>query len=594
VAGLELLAERGDRFGERLIWNYGPLGFLHAGPLLYFSDLAIAAFAYHWALQLLLAATLYVAARRSYPWPVAFAIAFAALTLVVDRALLLGFAWCVLALTRGDDPPRDAAARWFPAAIGALAGVLVLSKINQGAEIVALAVVTLATRPGRRPLDAVAFAGMLLATASAGWLLTGQTLADVWPYVRYGFETVGGYPATAGAANPDGQWHYLAALALFALGSALVWRTAREAGRVRRWGLVTVWLLFSFAAFKQGFIRHGDGHVRLFLTAMLVALAVLPAGAAWRWRTVAGAGIAACVVLYGVVAADLGERLDPVDNAREAVAQAATLASPARRARERGELVGAIRGHYLPPPAIADRLPGRTVAFWPFASGDLAFALGVDWRPLPVMEPYGVSTPKLDEVTAAMLASSRAPELIVRRPRIGGPVDPTPSDPPREVMFGTPLDPPLTTRTLLCRYREVVRAGHWQLLARGPDRCGSPRPVASAVAGWGEQVAVPRPRPGTALLVRIDGAGVAGVERLKALWLRPDARVAVLDGRSYRLVPSTAHGGLLLRAAPGADHGAPLALAPGASTIAIHRTGDPQPGGELRYTFLELPVGEGG
>lgn len=591
VAGLAMLAKEGHAFGDELIWNYGPLGFLNLIPLLHYGDVAAIAFAYQWALQILLAGTVYVAARRSYPAPLAFAVAFVAIALVQDRALMLGFALCVLALTRPDDTARDALARWFPAAIGVLAGILVLSKLNQGVEIVALATVALVARPARRAVDAATFAGGFAAAAAAGWLITGQALDDVWPYVRYGAETIGGYPANAGASDADGQWRYLAALLVFVLGSALVWNAARGAALARRWGLVAVWLLFSFAAFKQGFVRHDAAHVALYMTSMLVAFAVLPVKPIARWRALAGTGIIGCVVLYAVIGQDvrLHDRLDPYANAKSAVSQARTLASRAERTRQRRDLAQAIRDHYGLPQETVEEIGDRPVAFWPFSTGDLAYALGVDWRSWPIIEPYGISTPALDDVTVEMLDSSRAPARIVRRARqpndSGVSLDP----PPSELLLQAPFEPPLTTRAVFCRYRELSRREGWQLLARGQRRCGEPRTLETVVAPWGEPVALPEARPGTGIVVEIDGADVKGRERLKALWLRPDARMIVLDGRPYRLVPSTAPNGHLLRAAPEVDYQPPFNMAPNPSRIAVQRIGD-QPSGELRYSFLELPV----
>jgi hypothetical protein len=590
IAGLEVLAQERYRFGDEMVWTYGPLGFLHVGALVYFSGLATIAFVYQWALQLALAATLYVAARRSYPPPVAALVAFAVVTLIVDRGLLLAFAFCVLALTRPDDAPRDALARAFPIAVGVLAGILVLGKINQGVEIVAIAVATLAARPGRSASDAVAFGGALLATAAAGWLATGQALGDAWPYVRYGVEIIGGYPALAGS-DPGGQWHYWAASLLFAAGSVLVWDAVRGAASARRWGLVAIWLIFSFASFKQGFIRHGAGHVLLYVTAMLTAFAVLPARRAWRWRAFATSAIAACVVLYGVIGqgSRLGDRIDPFQNAKAAVQQASTLADRERARRRSAELSEAIRGHYRLPDNLVARVGERPVAFWPFAAGDLVYAHDLNWRPLPIVEPYAIYTPALDDLAARMLESSRAPALIVRRPRPPSDVGASLERPSRELMAAPPLDPPLTTRAIFCGYREVATSEPWQLLARADRRCGEPRGLGSVEASWGETVEVPAPRRGTAVVVRIEGSGVRGLERLKALWLKPDPRMIVLDGRPYRLVPSTAPSGHLLRAAPDVDYEPPLNMAPNPSTLAVRRIGD-QPSEALRFTFLELPV----
>lgn len=592
IAGLAVIAEEGHQFGDELIWNYGPLGFLNIRPLIYYGDVATSTFVYQWALQLLLASTLYAAARRSYPAPAAFVVAFVVLALLVDRALLLAFAWCVLALTRPDDAPRDALARWFPVAIGVLAGILVLAKINQGVEIVAIAVATLVARPARRMSDAATFVGALVTTAAVGWLATGQALGDVWPYVRYGAETIGGYPATLGASDPGGQWRYWAALLIFALGSALVLNAVRGAAALRRWGLVVVWLTFSFATFKQGFVRHDSGHVLLFVTGMLGALAVLPAKPGRRWLAVGGCGIVVCVVLYAYGAfshnADLGDRLNPYGNAKAAVEQTIVLAGR-ERTRRRQELAQAIRDHYMLPEEMVEEIGDRPVAFWPFAAGDLVYALGLNWRSLPVIEPYGISTPALDDVAAEMLASPRAPDRIVRRPRPVSDPGVSLTRPPLELMLAPPFDPPLTTRAVFCGYRERARSELWQLLARGANRCGEPRQVGSVTAPWGAAVDVPEPASGTAVLVQVEGSEAKGLERLKALWLRPDARMLVLDGRPYRLVPSTAPSGHLIAAAPDVDYRPPLEMAPNPSKLAVRRIGG-QPGGELRYTFLELRV----
>lgn len=595
VAGLAIVAKEGHSFGSELIWNYGPLGLitLGSGPLLYYGEIAAVMFVYQAAMQVLLAATLYLAARRSYPVPVALLLAFATIALIADRALLLGFAWCVLALTRADGTPRDALARWFPLGIGALAGIVVLSKLNQGVEILALAAIALFARPARRPSDAATFGGALLAAVTIGWLATGQAVGDFPAYVRYSAETIGGYPAMAGVSDTDGAWRYWVALLVFAFGSALVWHAARAAAPLRRWGLAALWLVFAFASFKAGFIRHDEGHVALFAGSMLVAFVVLPVRPHSAWRAVALSGFVGCVVFFGSVAPGfrLWEEFDPLGNARAAAKQASTLASRDERRRQREELTEAILSHYAAPPGIVAGIGDRTVSFLPFAAGDLAYALDLDWRNPPIVEIYGASTPALDELVADMFSSQRAPERIVRRQRPPSAAGVSLDPPAHELMLEAPFEPPLTTRAVFCRYRELAREEGWQLLGRGGDRCGEPRPIATVEAPWGEPVEVPEPRPGTAVLVAVDGTDFEGIERLKALWLRPDARMIVLDRRPYRLVPSIASSGYLLSAAPDVDYRPPLNMAPAPARIAVRRIGT-QPDGELLYTFLEVSVGQ--
>jgi hypothetical protein len=220
--------------------------------------------------------------------------------------------------------------------------------------------------------------------------------------------------------------------------------------------------------------------------------------------------------------------------------------------------------------------------FWPSLEGQLAYAYGLDLRPLPTLEPYAAYTPALDRIGAEMLASpSRAPARIVRlAPDVSLAID------ERNPRF----EAPLATLEILCRYRELGRERVWQLLTRGADRCGAPRIRATVSASWGESIAVPElDRADALMLVRVDGAEAHGLERLKTLLLRPDRRWITLDGRRFRLVPATAADGLLLRVSHAADYERPFAMATNPSRIAVRREGE-QPGGQLRYTFVEVPI----
>lgn len=574
VAGLAIATHEGFRFGEQLIWTYGPLWFLDAGPVLYFGGgITDLAFAYQWILQLLLAGTMLLAIRRSYPATIAFLLAFVVIALLPERATALGFAWCVMALTRncGGD---DIADRWFPAAIGVLAGISLLGKLNHGAELLVLAPIALLARPEPRRLrDAASFALALALTVLAGWIATGQAAANAWDYIQYSIEVVAGYDAAMGM-GPESGWSYVLALGVFLLVSTLVWDVARRTAGRSRWGLVACWLVFAYFSFKTGFVR-ADAHKAIFAGNLLVVVAVLPVRGSKR--PLALASFAACVAAFALWSSypQIDRLLNPILNARAAIEQTRTLVSdvPATRAN----LVAETRAYYRLP--FTRELSGHSVTFWHYGNGDVAYGYPLDWQPLPVLEAYGAYTRPLDEVNARMLSSEQAPQRIMRalQPPIDG----------RLAAF----EAPATTRAILCRYREAARRGGWQLLAQDGDRCGRAGEIDTVDAGWNEQVVVPRPRrPNSAVLVRIDGADPSGLERLEELWLRPAPRYAYLDGRAYRLVAATAPDGLLLTLPEGFDYPPPFALAPDPRTIAIGR-GD-SPGGELRYSFVEIPLDE--
>jgi hypothetical protein len=95
--------------------------------------------------------------------------------------------------------------------------------------------------------------------------------------------------------------------------------------------------------------------------------------------------------------------------------------------------------------------------------------------------------------------------------------------------------------------------------------------------------------PDAAVVVHVEGAGPHGLERLRALALRPHPRWIALDGHRFPLVAATAADGLLLAAPPRLDYPAPFAMAPRPHAIAVGRAGD-QPGGTIAYRFEEIPL----
>lgn len=581
VAALSYAAQHGLDYGGEIVWSYGPLGFLDTwyGPVLFYGDILALSWLYALVVQLLLAATLLYALRRSLPLALAAVVAAVVLVLAPERTTALGLAWCVLVLTRDQDAPRDLAARAFPLALGVLTGIAVLGKLNQGAELVVLAIVTLVAVPRRR--DALAFAGTLLATAAAGWLLTGQSLGDVWPYVRNAAEVVAGYAAAMGTSEPSYRWTYPAALAIVVLALGLTWDVARGAPSRRRWGLLAVAAVYVAFNFKEAFVRQDPGHLEVLFGELLVLFAVLPVRASWR--PVALGSIVAGVVALGVIVGshDLARTLNPVANVTAAADQLRTLASPGRRDALTAEVRAKYRSIYALSPETVERLRGRTAMFWPYLFGEAAWAYDLDLRPLPVIEPYGVYTQKLDRLAAEMIASSRAPERIVHLGNQGG-----------GVIDGRypSFEAPLATLEILCRYREVAVQDRWQVLARSGDRCGAPRTIGAVDVPWGGSVAVPDAnRPDALVLARVEGADPHGLEQVRSLLLRPKPRWIELDGMRFRLVAATAADGLLLRAPRNADYGGAFAMAPSPLRVAIGRDGG-QPGGELRYTFVEVPI----
>jgi len=580
IAAVSYVAEHGMRFGDQIAWTYGPLGFLDTWyrPVLYYGDILVLSWLSTAIVQVLLAITLLMALRRSLPLPAAALLAAGVLALTTDLITALGFAWCALALARAPDAPRDRLAAGFPVALGALTGLALLGKLNQGVELLTLAVVVLVADPRRR--DALAFAGGLLATTAAGWLATGQRLADVWPYVRNGIEVVAGYPAAMGMSDPEHAWSLAAALGVAALALVLAWVCMTGAPRRRRWGLLALCAVYVAFTFKEAFVRQEPSHLQVFFGDMLVLFAVLPLGHSRRLLVPALVGIVAGAVATGALlgAHDVARKLNPYANTAAVSDQLRTLLSPARRDAITADLRARIMAAYQIGPQVRALVGHRPVMFWPFLSGEAAYAYGLNLRPLPSFEPYSAYTPALDRLGARMLASSRAPARILRAEFAG--VD------GRHPTF----EAPLATLEIFCRYRQIAVHEPWQVLVRASDRCGTARPLGTRTAGWGESVAVPSPRGRDALVIaHVEGTGLQGMELVRAALLRPQRRWITLDGQSFRLVAATAADGLLLYAPPRLDYPAPHAMAPRPLRIAVGRDGG-QPSGSITYRFEEVPL----
>jgi hypothetical protein len=577
VSTLAYAFEHGLTFGDGMVWTYGPLGFLDTwyGPTLYYGDVFALAWLFAAVVQLLLAGTLLIALRRALPLLLAALAAAVALAFIQDAPLALGFAWCVLLLTR----ERDGVG--LPIALGLLSGIMVLGKLSQGGELLLLVVLALLGAARRR--DALAFAGAALATAATGWLATGQTPADVWPYARNGLELIAGYAAAMGRPDPAAHaWTIPAALALAAFALLLAWDAARAAPTRRRGvGLLSLCAVYLAFAFKEGFVRHDEAHIETYFGDALVVFALLPLRG-WR-RALPLAGLAAGVLAFAAVAGG-GEVLrivNPYANANAVARQLRVLESATERERIRARVRARIEHLYGVHPRLLKAVGRRTTMLWPYLYGEVAWAYGLNLRPLPSLEPYATYTPRLDRLGAQALADDDTAPVRILRAAIA-------AAPALDGRHPT-LEAPLTTLAIFCRYRQLDAAGPWQLLARAPDRCDAPRRLAVTTVRWGEPVDVPAPRRGALLLARVEGAREQGLERLLSLALRPHRRWIELDNVRYRLIAATAADGLLLGAPPQADYPEPFTMAPNPRMIAISRDAG-QPDGELRITFVEVRV----
>jgi hypothetical protein len=575
IAALYMGLRDGLQFGTEFVFAYGPLGFLEQ-PALYDSGLWIVALLFRTLIYVALAAALVWAARRALPLPLAAAAVYALLAIgyLEGAAVLLAFILCVAALS---DRPLRGSPQMIAIGGGALAAIELLGKLNFGIAIAGLCLVTLLGLPGRRR-NLPIFGAVFLASLVALWLIAGQGIGHLPDFASNSLQVLSGYseamPANVGNVDWERPWAVASVILLVGAAALAGWREPR----VRRLSLVGLAALFGFLVFKQSFVRQGLGNASDFFPLMLGAGLAL----SWRLptripRLPAHAPLLGLLVPLAVltIAAFPGpsflEALKPSDHVEFLRQDVQALVSPDRRRKLTEEGAEAMRSRYRLDDASRRWLRGRKVAVEPLEIG-VAWAYGLDWHPLPVIQGYQAYTPALDELDVGALEGPDRPTAILRQNPAAFEGSPHASIDDRNISW----DPPAAARAMLCNYRAVRTTRRWQVLYPTADRCGQVRGIGHLAAETGQPIRVPSPPPGTFVFARIHGLGVSGLEQLRAFLYRARQRTATVNGtHTWRVVPGTAADGLILTAAPGVDFPPPFALAPGAHTLSLQVAGDP-------------------
>jgi hypothetical protein len=573
--GLHLAAQLGLRHGTDIVFTYGPLGFLGL-PWPFLGWTTAAAIAYTALIKLGIAIAIAAAARRVFALPLAVIVVLGLSRLMAYHQvsgelgviLVVLAAWQVLSANAGhrtDDarPPGgegpvlparrwDASTRWFAGTggylvAGAFGAVLLLGKLNAGIVGLAAILVVAATigRPWWR--GATLTLGAAAAVSLALWLMTGHQVTDLGSFVGASVETVTGYAAAMARPAPAASLARVFGVIVLAVLTTLGTLAARSWPRRQRTGAAAVWVLFAGSLYLEGFTRDDTGHSTVFfVSAALVAVTVLP-----RSRQPLAAVVLAGLVAIAVAVApgDLRFVINPMPSVARLGSDVALVARPWAWNDEAARTREAIASAYGLDQQLRNLVAGRTVHVDPVDAAVALALSGSRWAPLPVFQSYAAYTTALDELNAGVLAGPGAPEVILRRPRDG--VSSTgATGPARPVSIDGRLlwwEQPTASLEMLCRYREGVVAGSWQLLNRGATRCGSAAMVATAEADVGQVVQVPTPSSlDRVLIVRVSPLPTNPIASVRDLLVGARPWTAVVDGVRYRLVPGTVDDGLLL------------------------------------------------
>ncbi|HEV7400583.1 MAG TPA: hypothetical protein VGN84_09985 [Solirubrobacterales bacterium] len=192
--------------------------------------------------------------------------------------------------------------------------------------------------------------------------------------------------------------------------------------------------------------------------------------------------------------------INPIAHFRAARDLTRTMVSPSRRYSETDAGRSNIEANFNIDPAIITAIGNRPVHVSPYETS-IAWAYGLNWRPLPIFQDYLAFTPRLDRENTDALRSEKAPQLILRQ-LDNGTVD---------VRYSG-FNPPQATVEMLCRYSPSLIRGNWMLLHRTRNRCGREKLLKSIDGEFRKPFVVPPTPPGSLTVARVHGVGVGGLD----------------------------------------------------------------------------------
>ncbi|MDP8928631.1 MAG: hypothetical protein M3O70_08685 [Actinomycetota bacterium] len=518
-AAVHMALDRGVGFGGEIVHNFGPLGFLGA-PTAYDPTTYPIAAVVALGLQLALVAAIVALLLRAFGTTAtgllltalgAFVVARIASRLLHQLAtpelltLLLVVA-CLELLRRSRPTPQRAQL----CGLAVLAAAAALVKFNTSAVTLTAVGVTSLALPATGP--ALRMTVQRLSAVAVGaiggvvglWLVTGQQLPDLLPFLRDSLEISAGHIEAMAAEDVARRWEYLAALLVLALLAAAVLSATRELTWRTRLGTFVVLGVYAAALLRHGFVRHDAGHSPLFfLPLMIVALVWLPMGK--RALNLAAATVATLVSL--AVVAGMVPLRPTVAGTHEA-AQALAAVVPSRQAQVVAQARERMRREYgLSGEAIA-LLSGRTVHVQPWETALLWAYPEFRWGPVPIFQSYVAYTAELDQRNAELLASPDAPEFVLQEVAyVDG----------RNQLF----DPPAHMLALVCHYEQVRDDGRWQVLERVDNRCGAPEAAGRESLPYGNYSDTPQVDGGELLVARFHRLDAQPWDRLRGFVLKP-------------------------------------------------------------------------
>jgi hypothetical protein len=578
--GLSLAHVDGIHAGSTLVFTYGPLGFL-AEPNIVWTPGALLglSFALLVAFGLSLVVNYCLRDWLSAPWALVLTIALALIAARIADVPELAATALVLWSLRLVRPERLAAAlpASVPAALGAIASLLLLVKTSTGVVALSVAALVAIARQPRWCNLVLTLTSASLALAG-WWLLAGQPLSSLGDWLRYSVEEAGGYSAAMAATAAPHSWAYWF---LFATALALASLALRDLVRnhgARALPFCALFFASAWFVMKEGFVRLEQWHLPIAFLGLALLMTAVPFTA--RRVRLGAAGIS-CTLLVALVAsagsvASLPQEMNTVASApeaglTEAVRVFRSSVQPSYKSSQLSAARRSIARFYQIPSGVLEALGRGGVHADPWDISAL-WAYGLRWEPLPVLQTYDAYTSGLDDLDADRALGVNAPAGVLRSVTA--------------IDFRFPAwESPATMVALTCDYAGVAVAGRWEALRRVRPGCDQPRFLARREVAPGATLHVPKARHDGDLVVASFEYPSSMVERLLTFVVKPPLEPAVVvNGQGYRLVTATAAQLHLLRV--------PTRIAHRFVTnggLAVDTLAFPNAPGTVTVTYYDLP-----
>jgi len=527
----------GWHWGSDIVWHYGPLGFLFGKY--YHPD------TYGWLVALWLFFSLMFWAGLAWLWTrlpanPSVPIAAAAIAVMTDDVMFLSFSVMLVVQYFWGDRRLNHPAFWVLLALCALCGWFKSSYLT--VAVLAVSGIEVHRMMQEKIPGAVAVPFALMAIAF--WLLLGQRLEDLLPYLKGAWELSQGFDTMTVANRP---FYY--AFLFLGLGGAWLLAVGQVLKRRKLYAEAVGWwvatLPMLLIVMKIGFINDNDHHILQALGWFFI-LALLTKDYFWRERSMVSL---AFIGMFTLVAGATMVASYAVQSGAEAVFQYRGIKGLMTKGVQDGDTDFSTSDFFSPQKHYAKMQEEiRKKVTLPQVQGnvdlyeyyqDVLFAQSPvpEYRPRPVVQSYHVYSSYLARLNRDFLKSERAPEHIFFA------IDNFAKRFPA-------MEDGLSWPELLTRYdMRSLKDGYLQL-----QKAASPReyhfsPIIEKTAGWGESVDVPQAANGLVwakVVIRPSWRGVLIRAAFRMMPVRMRITLASGYARSDRISPDVMQEGFLL------------------------------------------------